>query len=733
MMTRRVIAERLALITGVVPGAVAADEIFWAVRKLFEAEARRRPLLVVLDDIHWAEPTLLDLIDHVVDWTCDAPLMLLCIARPELLDGRPGWAGGKRNATTIQLEPLSAGESDELIDNLLGGSLLSSSVRDRITAAAEGIPLFVEEMLSMLIDSGRLRRADGQWQVVDELAGIEVPPTIRALLAARIDALAADERRIVEAAAVVGKAFGQRAVTALAPAELRPRVSALLTEALRRDLVIVDRSAVGGGDGFRFRHILIRDAVYDAIPKADRATMHERFATWLADAYVGRTAEVEEILGYHLQEAYRNRVALGPADDAARTLAERAAGHLQSAGRRALDRMDFHGAVNLLGRAHDLAAVPDAELLLAYGSALAHGGSLSAALAILHDAIEAADRAGDQRLLWHARIAELSWRSQVHTGSGVTAEILELVPGAIPLLESLGDDVGVARAWLTIAAAENHLGQHARALDAAERALDHAERAGAESLVLEAYRRIGVAAVWGPMPLDEAERRFGDMIDRDRDRPLRTAAATELLAALRTQRGEVAEGRALIAEVKALYEELGDRLLAAKTALIEHRGPLGEEDFANAEAILAEACSTLETAGERSWFSTSIAVYASVLYELGRLDEAFEATVKSEESGAADDVVTQAYWRAERAKVLARWGRDQEAVALAQDAVRLIDGSDGVVEQADVYVALGEVHRVAGRRTEARNALDEALRRYEGKGADLFARLTRTRLARIDG
>jgi tetratricopeptide (TPR) repeat protein len=125
-------------------------------------------------------------------------------------------------------------------------------------------------------------------------------------------------------------------------------------------------------------------------------------------------------------------------------------------------------------------------------------------------------------------------------------------------------------------------------------------------------------------------------------------------------------------------------------------------------------------------------VYASVLYELGRLDEAFEATVKSEESGAADDVVTQAYWRAERAKVLARWGRDQEAVALAQEAVRLIDGSDGVVEQADVYVALGEVHRVAGRRTEARNALDEALRRYEGKGADLFARLTRTRLARID-
>ena len=222
------------------------------------------------------------------------------------------------------------------------------------------------------------------------------------------------------------------------------------------------------------------------------------------------------------------------------------------------------------------------------------------------------------------------------------------------------------------------------------------------------------------------------MIHRDRDRPLRTAAATELLASLRTQRGDVAEGRALIAEAKALYAELGDRLLAAKTALIEHRGPLGEEDFATAEALLAGACEILEAAGERSWFSTSVAIYASVLYEMGRLDEAHAATVKSEESGAADDVVTQAYWRAERAKVLARWGRDQEAVALAGEAVRLIDISDGVVEQADVYGALGEVHRVAGRPAQARDALNEALRRYDGKGAALFVELTRTRLARID-
>jgi class 3 adenylate cyclase/tetratricopeptide (TPR) repeat protein len=727
------IAERLAPITGALPGVVAADEIFWAARKLFEAAARRRALLVVIDDIHWAEPTLLELVDHVVDWSRDAPIMVLCIARPELLDRSPGWAGGKRNATTIHLEPLSDAESAELISNLLEGSPLPPELSGRILAAAEGIPLFVEEMLAILIDSGRLGRSDGEWHAVGDLLGIEVPPTIRALLAARLDALPNDERRLVDVAAIVGREFGRGAVAALAPDDLRPRVGDLLTELRRKDIVLADRSTMRGDDGFRFRHILIRDAAYDSIPRAGRAAMHETFAAWLGEAFEGRTTEVEEIIGYHLQEAFHNRVALRPPDAATRVLADRAAGHLLAAGRRSLDRNDVHAALNLLERAHTLCARPDAELLLAYGSALAHGGSLRRALELFAAAIDEARAAGDERLTWHARIEEMRWRTHVNTEAGVAAEILDVVPGAIPQLERAGDDMGVARAWLSIANAHSVLGQHDLALAAGERALEHAERAGRESMVLDAYRLIGVGAIWGPMPLSEAERRYGDLLDRVGDGPLRKIAATELVASLRMQRGDVAEGRALIAQVKELYDELGDRLLAAKVAMIEHRGPLGEQDFETVEAILADACEILEAAGERSWFSTSIAVLAAALYGLGRLDEAYEATMKSEQSGSADDVVTQAYWRAERAKVLARWSRGDEALALGHEAERLITATDGLLEQADVYGALGEVYRVLGRDNEARAALGEAVRRYEAKGATSFAHSAHARLAAIGG
>jgi class 3 adenylate cyclase/tetratricopeptide (TPR) repeat protein len=728
------IAARLARVAGAVPGVAASDEIFWAVRKLFEATARRRALVVVVDDIHWAEPTLLDLLDHVVEWTREAPMLLLCIARPELLDRRPGWAGGKRNATTIDLEPLSEQASDVLLGNLLGGSSLPVDVRDRITAAAEGIPLFIEEMVGMLVDSGRLRHADGEWEAEGDLAGMEVPPTIRALLAARLDGVPSDERQILEAAAVVGKEFTRGAVEALAPAELRPRVGPLLAELLRKDLVVPERSGTRGAtgdDGFRFRHILIRDAAYDAIPKAARADGHERLAAWVDDVYEGRTTEVEEILGYHLQEAHRNRLAIGLADEAADALAGRASAHLVAAGRRALSRNDYRGALNLLERAYSLAAAPSAELLLGYGSALAHSGSLARALEVIRRALMVADREGDERVAWHARIEEMMWRTLVETGAGIASEVLALVPRALPVFERLGDDVGAALAWMSIAGANSHLGQHALSLEAAERAVEHGTRAGDDSLVHNAYRFVAVAAIWGPMPFAEAARRYGHLLDRAEGGPLRRAAPLELMAALKTQQGDVAEGRALIEKVKQLYDELGDRLLGARAALIDHRGPMGEGDFATTEAILRDACDVLAAAGETSWYSTAVAVQASALVELGRLDEAYEATIRSETAGAADDVVTQSYWRAARAKVLASWGRGDEALALADEAMRLIDATDGLLERGDVYSAVGETNRLLGRANEARDAFRKAIQLYEAKGAVPMVELTRAALAGV--
>jgi tetratricopeptide (TPR) repeat protein len=305
-------------------------------------------------------------------------------------------------------------------------------------------------------------------------------------------------------------------------------------------------------------------------------------------------------------------------------------------------------------------------------------------------------------------------------------------PDAIPVFQRLGDDTGAARAWMTIASAHNHVGHHALGLEAAERALAHAERAGNEALVRNAYRLIGVGIVWGPLPLAEGVRRYGDLVDRVEGGPLKRAATAAVVAALNAQLGQIDESRALTARAREIYDEIGDPVSGATLALQEHRGPLGVGDFATAEAIVAEACATLDAAGERSRYSTAVAIHAGTLYGLGRFDEAYRATMASEAAGSEDDVVTQAYWRAERAKVLARWGRADEAVGLAHDALRRIETTDGLLETADVYGDLGEVMMVLGRPEEAKSAWRESIQRYEAKGAQPFAALMRGKLERLE-
>jgi class 3 adenylate cyclase len=243
----------------------SSEEIAWAVRKLLEAAAESSPLVVLFDDIHWGEPTFLDLLEHVADLSREAPLLLLCLARPELLDRRPAWGGGKLNATTVLLEPLSSGETDDLLEHLLGQAELGHDLRFRIREAAEGNPLFVEEMVALVEESG-----DGE---------VSVPPTIQALLAARLDQLEPSERRVLERGSVEGRVFHQSAVQALAPEETQ--VANRLTSLVRKELVRPDKAQLPGEDAYRFRHLLIRDAAYEALPKATRAELHDRFASWL--------------------------------------------------------------------------------------------------------------------------------------------------------------------------------------------------------------------------------------------------------------------------------------------------------------------------------------------------------------------------------------------------------------------------------------------------------------------
>jgi DNA-binding SARP family transcriptional activator len=306
-------AQRVAETIGLVEAVGGVDERFAAVEELFVTLARRRPLVVVFDDIHWGEATFLDLVEHLAGWVRGAPILLVCLARPELLDVRPGWGGGKPNATATLLEPLSGDECAVLIRNLVGQAGLDEEVETRIAGAAEGNPLFVEEMLSMLIDDGLLVGEDGRWKVNGDVSTVRVPPTIQALLAARLDQLDVIERAVIERAAVGGKVFYEGAVADLAPATLLDAVPGALVSLTRKDLIRPEGSSFGE-QTYHFRHLLIRDAAYDSIPKEARAELHERFGRWLDRTAAGRAIEHEEVVGYHLEQAYRYRTELGPDD-----------------------------------------------------------------------------------------------------------------------------------------------------------------------------------------------------------------------------------------------------------------------------------------------------------------------------------------------------------------------------------------------------------------------------------
>ena len=315
----------------------SGDEIAWAFRKLLEEQA---PLVVVFDDIQWGEETFLDLVESTALLSSGAPLLLLCMARPELVERRPSWPG------TLRLEPLPAEQADALI-----GDAVSDELRERIARAAGGNPLFISEMLAMAAEDG----------------DVDVPPTLKALLAARLDQLDEAERRVLERGSVEGEIFHRGGVQALAPEETQ--VTTRLAALVRRQLVRPDRAQIAGDDGYRFRHLLIRDAAYDALPKAVRADLHARFADWL-DEHGHSLVERDEIVGYHLEQASRYRAQLGQPDAAS---ADRAAARLTAAGNRAIDRQDYRAGAALLDRAAELVRPHRTDVILELESAWAHG------------------------------------------------------------------------------------------------------------------------------------------------------------------------------------------------------------------------------------------------------------------------------------------------------------------------------------------------------------------------
>jgi class 3 adenylate cyclase/tetratricopeptide (TPR) repeat protein len=713
------IAGRVAGAIGIAGSTSAPEETMWAVRRLLEHLARERPLVIAFDDLQWAEPAFLDLIEYLLGWIVDAPILIVCLARPELLEQHPGWLASSPSASAIVLDPLSEAEAEALLELLSGEQELTADLFLRITGAAEGNPLYVEQMLAMLTEDGAS-------------SDITIPPTIHALLAARLDRLEPEERAVIERASVIGKEFWRGAIAELTPVEERESAGARLMTLTRKEFIEPAISIFPDEDGFRFRHILIRDAAYLGVPKETRADLHERYVGWLERTTEPKSSELDEILGYHLEQAFQYRAELGPVSDKATELAARAGERLGRAGRRAMvGGGDVAAAESLMSRA--VALLPDEqplrrELLTELGSARMMTGDFAGAGEVLEEAVASASAAGDVRVESRALI-EREFYKTFAGSEDATLTIPEVTAKAIPVLEEAGDDLGLARAWrlrseLDIRAAR--WGARAEALD---RALVHARQA-------EDLREVGTIVAllaqplyFGPTPVEEAIDRCEQFLhDVSGDRALE-AAIGSMLAGLHAMRGDFDQARELWAAADKLYEALHLSFRRAARSYIPASIETLAGDYDAAERELRWGYETLEQMGEKSLRITIAAFLAEALYKQGREDEAERVIEVIEELAAADDLVPQVLGRSVRAKILARRGELEDAEELGREVVRLAENTDFPELKASTALDLAEVLDAAGKSDAAQELVAGAKEIYERKGNVVAAQQTELRSA----
>jgi DNA-binding SARP family transcriptional activator len=704
------IVERLLGAVGLADTASSNEETFWAARKFLEALARERSVVLVIDDVHWAEPTFLDLLEHVAEWSTDSPMLLLCLGRTELLDARPRWAGGRANVSSALLEPLSATQSEQLMELLLAGRELTPELRDRISKAAEGNPLFIEQMLAMLADNGNA--AEG------------VPPTIHALLAARLERVDADERWAVLRASVMGPEFRRTGLVDLSPREERGAIGTALQKLVRRELIRPVRDEV-----FRFRHLLLREVAYDSLPKQVRADLHERFADWLERATEERVTELDEIVGYHLEQAHGYRAELAPVDADGRALARRAATRLGAAGRRHYERGDVRAAETTLSRAVALLeprAPGRADLLADLGEALRETGDFERAETVLAEVIETASAVGDEVLEARGHLIRLRLRLLTEGASeDVSGEGRRLVE----TFQEAGDERLLAKAWELLAWVPWFRCRAAATNEALQRAIDYARRAGDARTEAQSLNLFVGAAFFGPMPVAEAIRVCEEILAQPGQQRRIMASALRALAGLKAMAGSFDEARELVASNREVVGELGLRVTAASAAETYGIVEMLAGDAAAAERELAWGYGILEEIGESQTFPDLAAKLADALYAQGRDDRAFELSEVSRQATAPDDLSAGVQWRAVQAKLLARRGDTARAETLAREAVALGAETDFLVLRGDALMDLAEVLRLGGREGECAPVIGQALEFYEQKGNAVGAGRARSLLA----
>ena len=709
--------ERVASAIGLSSAQFPVHEVFWGARKLVEAIAARGPLVLAFEDVHWAETTFLEFVDHLAQ-EAEGPVLLVCLARPEFLEFRQDW-GEQAHGVRIALEPLGEAEVGRVIEERLGQAQVAEDVRARIVTASEGNPLFVEQLLEMMVEEGLLRRAGEAWVAAGDLSTVSMPPTIHALLAARLESLNTEEREVIEAASVIGQQFVQDALEEVVSERVRESMPELLEALMQKRLIRLEQADFALERRYRFGHILIRDATYRRLLKASRAVLHERFVGWAdrVNQDRDRAVEYEEILGYHLEQAYTCLSELGPLDDHGRQLGVQAAARLSSAGQRAFARGDMPAAANLLRRAvallpidsHDrLARLPDlAEAMMAIGE-------FAWAETFLDEAIEMAAQAGEEGLRASARLLRLRVRSHSAEPEDWTGQMVAEADRGLPVLEAAGDHVELARALRMLAWAHGTACRYGEAAAAAQLAMEHASLGEDERQRQHAASQYAIAALYGPTPVPEAIEHCESIVAGALEDRRTQGLVMSLLSGLRAMQGDFATARDLYTRARLMLEEFGRSVVAASTSQQSCRVELLAREPAAAERELRRDFEVLEEMGERYFLSTAAGELARAVYAQGRYAEAEELTQLAEELSGDDDLTSQALWRSVRAKALARRSLEADAEELARKAVALLEGTDALILQADALEDMAEVLELAGGEG-ARECLNQALNRLERK------------------
>jgi predicted ATPase len=691
------VAQRVAELIGVAEGPAAPGEAFWAVRRFLEAVARDRPTVVVLDDVHWAEPTLLDLVEYLGEWI-EAPILVLCAARGELLETRPAWGGPTSAGFLVELDPLPAAEVSALVAHL-AGEAVDPDLEARIVEHAGGNPLFAEQLLAAAGETPEL--------VLDP------PPTVEALLASRLDRLDPRELMVLRRASVIGRRFSLQELDDLTPVDERERTHHELGD-------LAQRAFVHPADGaYRFHHVLVRDVAYRGIPKAKRAELHERAAKGL-----DRRDGADELVGYHFEQAFRYHAALARPDERARELSTAGGERLGSAGIRAWRRADAPAALNLLTRAVDL--LPHgtrSEVACELGAALHARGELEKSRSVLARAV---DEATDERTALRARIELAYTRSVLEPDTA--SELLEIASDAVPALDTYGDDRALGRAWLAIGHIRGGFQcQYAAWEDAAGRAVTYYRRAGWSPS--NALGNLGVALYHGPRPVRDAIAQC-DVLLREHEGD-RASEANVLVwrGGLEAMRGRFEDGRSQVARAQSMYQELG--LVTAATDTCGH--VLGAIEILadrprEAEQALRDSCAILQEFQQTALLASRAGELADAICRQGRDEEAELWVRVARDSAGDEDLDAKLTWQLAQAKILTSRGALGEAETLAREAVDLVAQTDALNRHAESLLVLAQVLRVK-RADDAADLVRKALALYEQKGNVVAADKTRDLLA----